>query len=147
MMFDTKYFSGITGFLKGLSKDTAQANTTADDAVAVAGQAKKTAVSAKDAADALTKTQVYTVQVTTGTDGTALVDYSSLKLTAAPRITFMPQLAASDLPVMPDILGTPTKNSCTVRVRRLTSLLNLGLLTSYTGVANLKLDVYVRPPA
>jgi hypothetical protein len=182
MMFDTKYFNGITGFLKGLSTGTAQANTTADDAAAVAGQANKTAASAltkagaatdaastaktaadaataaavsaadaassaKAAADALAKTQVYVFQVTTGADGTAVVDYSSLKLASAPRVAFMPQLAAADLPVIPDILGSPTKTSCTVRVRRLTSILNLGLLTSYSGVANLKLDVYVRPMA
>lgn len=179
-MFDTKYFSGIGSFLKGLSTGTAQANSTADDAAAVAGQAKQraesamtkagtatdtaaaaktaadsatsaagsaaeAAASAKAAADALAKTQVYVFQVTTGADGTAVVDYSSLKLSVPPRVAFMPQLAAGDLPVIPDILGAPTKTTCTVRVRRLTSILNLGLLTSYAGVANLKLDVYVRP--
>lgn len=144
-MYDTNFFSGVTKFLKGLTTDTASAVSTAQSAAGAADSAEKSAAAAKTATDTLTKTHVYTFQVTTGADGTALVDYTSLGLTRVPRVTFMAQLLATDLPVFCDIVGTPTKVGCTVRVRRLTSILNLVLLSSYTGVASLKLDVYVRP--
>lgn len=94
----------------------------------------------------LLSSQVYSYKVTTGADGTVSLDYSALNLTDPPRIVVLTRVAAAtDIPVFVNLIGDPTKTSAKIQVRRITSILSLGLAPQYTGVASMTLDVLVRP--
>lgn len=91
---------------------------------------------------------VYAYEVTSGANGLVTLDYSALKLTKAPRIGFGERLAnQADVPLFVNVLGTPTKDSAVIQVRRITSILSLGLVPQYTGVTGMPVDVYVRAVA
>lgn len=88
---------------------------------------------------------VYAFQVTSGANGLVTLDYSSLGLSKPPRIGFGERLAlAADIPVFVNVVGTPTKDSAVIQVRRITSILSLGLVPQYTAVPSMTVDVYVR---
>lgn len=89
---------------------------------------------------------VYSYQVTTGADGLVKVDYSDLKLTKPPRITFVPKLVkATDSPVNINLVGDPTATSATIQVRKQQSV--VGLLPTYAAVGGITVDVLIRPVA
>lgn len=89
---------------------------------------------------------VYAYQVKSGANGLVTLDYSALKLTKPPRIGFGAQLATVDaIPLFINVVGSPTKDSAQVQVRRITSILSLGLVPQYTGIPDMTVDVYVRP--
>lgn len=89
---------------------------------------------------------VYAYQVKSGTNGLVALDYSALKLTKPPRIGFGAQLATVDaIPLFINVVGAPTATSAQILVRRITSILSLGLVPQYSGVQDMTVDVYVRP--
>lgn len=89
---------------------------------------------------------VYSYKVTTGTDGTVTVGYTALSLTEPPRIVVLNRLAAAtDIPVFVNLVGDPTKTSAKIQVRRISSILSLGLVPQYSAVSGMTLDVLVRP--
>jgi hypothetical protein len=97
-------------------------------------------------AQALKGSMVYSFKVTTGTDGTAVLDYTTLGLTVAPRIVVLNRLAlATDIPVFVNLVGDPTATKATIQARRISSILSLGLVPQYSAVASMTLDVLVRP--
>lgn len=131
-MKPSRFFMDVGAFLRGIGRKT--------EDLEAASQQMTVEVNKALSASA------YQYVVTTGSNGRATLDYSSLSLPSAPGgIVITPELAEDQLPVSFDIVGVPTASSCVVRARRLTSVLNLGLLSSYTAVPGVKLRIVVRP--
>lgn len=146
MMFNSDFFKSVLSIFPSVQGSV----KTSGDALETAGSARKTAETAEDAASAAKKlaqqleaSQLTRIPAVTGADGTFKVDYSALKLKSVPGVIMQPRLAQGDAPVSIDIVGEPTATSCVIRVRRMTSI--VGLLPSWSGVAGVKVDVYVRP--
>lgn len=145
-MFNSDFFRSMMGLfpsVQGTAKKAGAALEQAGTATKAASTAEDSAIAAKRLADQLAATQLTKFAVTTGSDGTFKVDYSALKLSAVPGVIMQPRLSQSDAPISIDIVGDPSPTSCTIRVRRMASI--VGLLPSWQGVAGVKVDVYVRP--
>lgn len=138
-MFDSKFLTDVDSRILDLETNTTELS---DSVVDLASSAS----SLEQNMNALVASGVKSFTVTTATDGTATVDYSALKLTVAPKVITGVQLATdSDIPVFLSLVGKPTLTSAKVSVKKLSTIASLGLVPSYSGVANLSVDVYIKP--
>lgn len=133
-MFNSRFLQDVGAFVRGLGRKADELSEQGEIMEANIGLALGAAA--------------YPFVVTTGSNGRAIVDYSALGLIDPPgAIVITPEMPEDQLPVSFDIVGAPTATQCTVRARRLTSVLSLGLLSSYSAVSGVKLRVVIRPAA
>jgi hypothetical protein len=117
-MFNSAFFSGIPAFFKDV----------------------------RDRLTNLESYKTYPYVLTTGTDGSVVLDYTALKLTFPPTIAYAVELSGKTAtPVNVYLVGSPTKTQATIMVSRVKSILGLNVAPAYEGVAGLRINVLVKP--
>jgi hypothetical protein len=152
-MFNTKFFTALGSLFTSLRDRTSALSDAQSKLAQAQSQLALTNQQLTDTTTKLAQTtqtlaagQVTTYTGKTGTDGLIVIDYASLGLKVAPRISFVPRLAkATDSPVFVNMVGSPTLSKVTIQARMQTSV--VGLLPQYVAAANIEFDVFVRPVA